>query len=641
MRLIILLLLCFGVNLITAQVSVGGMPVSFDATVKEKWTSKMSLEAIALSMPQKLEEKSYQFSNSFTVPINTNFNLQNSGTWLEFPNGDRLWRIQINVSQAKGLIVMYDKFHLPKGSKLFVYSPDEKQILGAYTQRNNNKNNRFLTGIIDGSSVVIEYYEPKLVREQGSFQIFRVDALTQTVNEGASGIGFGKSARCHTNINCPQGANWQEVKRGVCRIMMVANEGTFWCSGTLMNNTLADGKPYILSGDHCVEGITPMYDLWRFDFNYESPSCQNPTQNPSAQSILGCQLRSKWQDTDFLLVEMMNRIPQEYNVFFNGWDARNQIPQQSALIHHPFADIKKITLENRTAIIFNAEKVWFKRDNINIYKTPIAHHFRLTYNSGGTFQGGSSGAGVFDNNKRLVAQLHGGVIDTLCRASTAFAGRLALAWEGGGTPETRLKDWLNPNNADILFLDGIENPAPEKKYHIQGKVAMSNGKAVRGVGLILNNELTGTTDITGNYLIEDLEDGKTYTLKPVLDTNPRNGVNVFDLVSINKHILNVEPFQSIYQWIAADTNNSKSITLFDVIATQRVVLNVEPSFSNNTSWRFVYESEEAVGINEMNDGFDFNFLEEAVVEAIDKDITILFTAIKVGDINSSADAENP
>ncbi len=637
MRLIIVLLLSFGVKVAFAQMSVGGMPVSFDATVKERWISQMPLEAVSLSITQKMEEKSYQFSNSFTIPINTNLNLQNSGVWLEFPNGDRLWRVQINVSQAEGLILMYDKFHLPKGSKLFVYSPDEKQLLGAYTQRNNNKSNRFLTGVINGGSVIVEYYEPKLVHGQGTFQIFRVDALTQAMNESTSGIGFGKSARCNININCPQGENWQDVKRSVCRIMMVAQEGTFWCSGTLLNNTLANGKPYVLSGDHCVEGITPMYDLWRFDFNYESLTCQNPIQNPSTQSMLGCQLRSKWQDTDFLLVELFNNIPQTYNVFFSGWDARAQVPQQSALIHHPFADIKKITLENRTSIIFNAEKVWFKRDNINVYKTPIAHHFRLTYNNGGTFQGGSSGAGVFDGSKRLVAQLHGGVIDTLCRVSTAFAGRLALAWEGGGTPENRLKDWLDPNNSGVLFVDGIENPVMEKMFTLKGKINMSNGKAVNGVNLMLNNESVGTTDITGNYLIEELESGKTYTLKPVLDRNHRNGVSIFDVVSINKHILNVEPFESVYQWIAADVNNSKSISLFDLITVQKVILNIEPLFPNNTSWRFVNESARLASIGE----FDFNFSEEAVLEAVDRDFTILFTAIKVGDTNNSADAENP
>ncbi|NJK83972.1 MAG: hypothetical protein HC912_09360 [Saprospiraceae bacterium] len=120
----------------------------------------------------KSDPKTYAFSNSFTIPIPTNFSLRNSGTWLEFPNGDRLWRIQISVAQAKGLMLLYDKFYLPPSSKLFVYSPDEKQLLGAYTTRNNNKNKRFLTGIIDGNSAVVEYYEPKLVRGQGTFQVF-------------------------------------------------------------------------------------------------------------------------------------------------------------------------------------------------------------------------------------------------------------------------------------------------------------------------------------------------------------------------------------------------------------------------------------------------------------------------------------
>ncbi len=637
MRFIIFLIGCFCSFFLAAQVSVGGLPVGLDVEVKEKWLNSAPLSTITLAMNQKLSTKPYDFADSFTVPMATNFNLQNSGTWINFPNGDRLWRLQLHVPQAKGLILMYDKFKLPKGSKLFVYTPDEKQILGAYTARNNTKSYNFLTGIIDGNTTIVEYYEPKWVTNEGNFRIFRVDALKETMDEASSGIGFGTSAKCNINVNCPQGEDWQAVKRSVCRIMMVAQEGTFWCSGTLLNNTLSDGKPYVLSGDHCVEGITPLYNLWRFDFNYESATCENPIQNPSTQSILGCQLRSKWQDTDFLLVELLHPIPQSYNVFFSAWDARPTTPQQSALLHHPFADLKKITLENSTAIIFNAERLWFKRDNRNIYRTPIAHHFRLTYNVGGTFQGGSSGGGIFDQHKRLVGQLHGGVIDTLCRVSTAFAGRLALAWEGGGTPESRLRDWLDPNHSGVLFLEGIENPVMEKMFTLAGKITMPSGKAVNDVSLMLNDELAGTTDIAGNYFIDEIEGGRTYVLKPFLDRNPRNGVSVFDVVSINKHILNVEPFESVYQWIAADANNSKSISLFDLITVRKVILNVEPSFPNNTSWRFVNES---AGIASM-DEFDFNFSEEAVLEAVDKDFTILFTAIKIGDTNNSADAENP
>ncbi|HRD80170.1 MAG TPA: hypothetical protein PLL53_05380, partial [Saprospiraceae bacterium] len=70
------------------------------------------------------------------------------------------------------------------------------------------------------------------------------------------------------------------------------------------------------------------------------------------------------------------------------------------------------------------------------------HHFRVRPDIG-SFQVGSSGAGLFNQNKRFVGQLHGGF--STCDSTVAYFGRMALAWNGGGSPITRLRDWLDPD----------------------------------------------------------------------------------------------------------------------------------------------------------------------------------------------------
>jgi hypothetical protein len=78
-----------------------------------------------------------------------------------------------------------------------------------------------------------------------------------------------------------------------------------------------------------------------------------------------------------------------------------------------------------------------------------------------------------------------------------------------------------------------------------------------------------------------------YTVTPMKDNDPLNGVSTFDLVLINKHILGLEPLSTPYKMIAADANNSRSITTFDIVELRKLILGIYTELPNNTSWRFV------------------------------------------------------
>ena len=76
-------------------------------------------------------------------------------------------------------------------------------------------------------------------------------------------------------------------------------------------------------------------------------------------------------------------------------------------------------------------------------------HWRATWNQGVT-EGGSSGSPLFDQNHRIVGQLHGG--PSVCGGSQLwdFYGRFDLSWTGGGTNATRLSNWLDPTNTGAM-----------------------------------------------------------------------------------------------------------------------------------------------------------------------------------------------
>ncbi|MEM1325277.1 MAG: hypothetical protein AAGI23_04945 [Bacteroidota bacterium] len=631
MRHYFLLLCTFVLSFsLQAQRQIGGIPLSF-ATAFDGYRTE--IPQLNISSPdaktlQNIQQQSTVDVPLQSIPMQTNVDLKTDGKWIDLPNDNQLWQLQIEVKGANGLIVFYEDFHLPMGSKLFVYSSDRRQILGAYTSQNNSKSEQFLTGIIEGESLVIEYYEPAKVRGEGRFRIPRIDYVFEVPT--AMMFGFGTADSCQTNINCNTTSDIQQLKRGACRIMMVLEEGTGWCSGNLINTLAADGRPFLLTANHCFSDYTPLFDLWRFDFNFEHPGCSNENTVPLFQSLLGAQLRAAWQDTDFALFELDNAVPRSYDAYFNGWNADENVPLQSTFIHHPRGDVKKLTLKNSPSIIFSAPINWN-----NDIQTPANHHFRVTMNEGGGFDVGSSGGALINQGRQIVGQLHGGFPDSLCRVSTAYFGRLHLSWEGGGTPETRLKDWLDPQNTGRMWSNGIENPNEDAITQRQGNVQTPSGEPISGVQIMMNESEISETDLAGNYLIENLAVGTTYTFSAQKEDDPRNGTSARDLILMQKHILNFEAFTSPYQLIAADIDRSKRLSAFDLLQLHKVILSRSPDFENNTTWQFIPQPYEANVAD-----FDFEYSTSQTWTASTTAEPLRFIGVKTGDVNESANLED-
>lgn len=120
-----------------AQITTKEPPVSFYTentevfireTVEIKTMSPVDMESIR----QEDEENEQKgMPPRFGYSIKAGFDLNNSGTWTDLPNGDKVWRLSISCPGALSVNLLYDKFWLPDGAKLFVYSNDKKQSTGA------------------------------------------------------------------------------------------------------------------------------------------------------------------------------------------------------------------------------------------------------------------------------------------------------------------------------------------------------------------------------------------------------------------------------------------------------------------------------------------------------------------------------
>jgi len=276
------------------------------------------------------------------------------------------------------------------------------------------------------------------------------------------------------HVNCPEGGPWQDQKRGVVRIRMSGTTGgTFWCSGSLINNTAQDCKPYVLSAYHCADDPSinsSSYATFRFFFNYERPNCvfENGTCSCSGPvpttNVLGCTLAARSQTTngsnssDFILFELDNDIPASYNAYWNGWNLQStNISGGGASIHHPSFSPKKISFTTNN-IISSSE--W----SIGSALT----HWRVvwtgTQSGHGVTEGGSSGSPLFDNNKLIVGTLSGGT--SYCNSVQPggqnwpdWYGKISWSWnQNTGAQVIHLQGKLDPLNTGQTVLPG--NYAP-------------------------------------------------------------------------------------------------------------------------------------------------------------------------------------
>lgn len=619
-----------------AQISAGGQPYS----LKNQLSTTLPTNILPALDLHKIRKEDAQFfgTTRFAAPISVNFNLQNSGKWETLKNGDRIWRIKIQSSQALALAFLYDDFFIPVGASLYMYDENREQILGAYTSRNNKPSQKMMTGLIKGEVAILEYYEPKRMKGWGHFQISTVQHAYDTVeapvsdddllikNNDDDAFGYCTSLDCEINVNCEQGEDWQTVKKGVCRILMVLAEGMGYCSGTLMNNTSNDGTPYILSAFHCMDGYTPLYDFWRFDFNYEVSGCTNSVSEPDFQSIVGCQKRASRLESDFLLLELSESIPEDYDIFYNGWNRGGGVPFYSANVHHPRGDVKKISLDHNPSTIFPSPISWS-----NDITTPADHHFKVVYDEG-TFEIGSSGGPLFDHNQRIIGQLHGG--NANCDQFIAYFGRLHKSWASSTNDDERLRNWLDPGFTGISVLDGISDPTAES-VSISGRIHTEDHQGIGGVTIFLAGGAgrTAVTDTSGVFLFVNLPPQEDYTLEINKDFNDVNGISTFDLIKVKKHILNEQILEGPYKMIAADANNSKSVSNLDLIKMRKVLLRIDAAFPETTSWRFVADDFEFS--DPHHEPFEYNFPPFIYINNLTEDINVNFTGIKIGDVNGS------
>lgn len=434
-----------------AQLSVPGVPLSKQAHFEKV----LPVIKLSYQLPPKQAQIKTNEPQPFVAGYTMSFNnsLLSKGVWEQAPTGAYVWRLVIQLDHANAINLYFKDFKLSPGDRLFLYNADETKVLGAFSRLNNGP---FLaTGYVRGKEIVIEL-DTKKKYQTLPFKIGAVGNITKVPKYDTT--GFGTAGSCEVPVNCPEGNNYQNQKRGVARILLKSGDGLYWCTGTLVNNTRNDAKPYFLTANHCGQNASSAdYAQWIFYFNYESPDCSRPSTEPAIQSLSGSKLlasavNSTALGSDFKLLLLKNTVPLSYKPYFNGWDASGAISTGGVVIHHPKGDIKMISTYTKPLI------------PMAYYGTgsnPNALYWQVTWaatpDGHGVTEPGSSGAPLFNKEGLIIGSLTGG--DAACETPNApdYFGRFSKSWDPGSSDSThQLKYWLDKNHLNTLQLPGMD-----------------------------------------------------------------------------------------------------------------------------------------------------------------------------------------
>lgn len=472
------------------QLSDGGEPMDLPVPLSVKSKSVFVLAPVDNQLLLKRSVANWSENHlkpfRFAKPVSVSLNTENSGRWIEDGNY-LIWQLVLVSEGAKSLNLIFNHFNVPEGARLFLFSPDRTDVIGAFTSKNNKVSGVLATSPVIGDHLVVQYEEPKSVPFDGQLEISQVNHDFIGIKSLKSDRRpLGVSGACNVNINCDLAERYKMESHAICRILV---SGIDLCTGALVNNTNEDGTPYVYTAGHCIDNNKSANESI-FLFNYESPYCGDIDGDVS-HSLSGSALKAASDSLDFSLVELSEIPPANYRPYYLGWDRGTGVPDSSVCIHQPLGDVKKIAIDRNSPLIKTYSVDYLKND-----------FFLIGNWEKGTTEGGSSGAPLINQNKLLVGSLTGGAA-TCENPFDDYFERFCNAWDYYSQSYMQLKRWLDPKGTNPQTINGY-NPYTKEETcsaftNFKNSDTYSNLTISGGKGYWAGNNTAGITGFAERF----------------------------------------------------------------------------------------------------------------------------------------------
>jgi lysyl endopeptidase len=406
--------------------------------------------ALVTSQQQQVSEK----VSSETVAYNFETHLvpNTDGEWKTIVPGIDSWFLKLRSNSAYGLALVLSGVALKTGETLYVYNQND--LRGPYTNQNVPHSGILALDFLQGDEVMIEYDVPAVDKNHGSFVVETVSHAYRMVHPAPRGNIFDHDVHNSKELPtsrtsnecypCLENDTADQERRSVVKLVVQYDSTVKICTGTLVNNTAGDKRPYVLTAKHCV---SDQFDADRtvFIFDFEDDECVEQT-NHNYLTLNGASLRASSSEHDFSILELYAKPPLEFRPYYAGWDIADQLLSGVTCIHHPQGGPKKISVSNGTVVTSNLED--------GSSRAPNAFWNVMQWDVGAT-EGGSSGAPLFNKTSHVMGTLSGG--SSQCGAPyNDYFEKLSASWEASADPGHQLKYWLDPVMSGVQRLDGTD-----------------------------------------------------------------------------------------------------------------------------------------------------------------------------------------
>ena len=427
-------------NAVSSSSDNGGMHTRADTllpSVRYGWQVDLNPASVTL---EPLDIRSVTMKAPNQIGVNRSVAVSPTTRAQKFvnPDGSQIIVVIIKSAGASGIGVHFRNFALAAGDEVYVYGPAaDSVVFGPYTNKGPWGSGEFWSGTIAGDTAVIEFHTRTDENGKG-FEIFEISHIFPELDlrlrsDQPDVLNCELDASCFANVQ----------KNAVGRILYNDN-GTFVCTGTLLNDVAQDHIPYFLTANHCVstQAVAQTVEVYWF---YQTTSCNSGVLRNWVHSPPGANLLATQPSNDFALLRLLNNAPA--GAVFSAWTTGVQSTGTSVFgLHHP------------DGFVPPAIPSFLRRAGGTITSTNgscLGNGYRIDWTTGVT-EMGSSGSGLWNSNGQLVGVLSCGStgcsnpFDNYSKFANFYSQIQQYIGSAGGNPPT---DFNRDGKPDYLLYN--------------------------------------------------------------------------------------------------------------------------------------------------------------------------------------------
>lgn len=242
------------------------------------------------------------------------------------------------------------------------------------------------------------------------------------------------SGSCNIDVMCKPEVIDQG--RSVARMIYTTSEGSYLCTGTLLNDARSSATPYFLTANHCINTQGVAASLMT-DWFYHSNACDTGrTSSNHVQLRGGASLLYASANTDVSFLRLNDAPPAGALYAGSYYGGALDVGSTVLGLHNPNGDLQKMSLG--TVLRYST----CANGGCGVSDAARGTFYTVGWQEG-TTEGGSSGSSMFYTigaTRYVAGQLYGGNASCTNPGGQDHYGRFDVSYRAS------IKQWLNPGS---------------------------------------------------------------------------------------------------------------------------------------------------------------------------------------------------